>query len=313
MSEQGLVNAAIESARWGLRVFPVAPRGKKPLLRGWQRSATIDITRIEEMWCRVPDANVGVACGSGLVVIDADSRDGEQALRALGVPDTPTVVTGRGKHFYLAGSSHNRVALLPGVDVRGYGGYVVGAGSQHPNGAEYLWDVAPWEAPRAPVPHELRVLLAGPRTSEPRGRASTIVHGERNVKLFQLACALRGRSGLGSEEIRATLLSMNERRCVPPLDALEVESIAASAAKYDSAPLWAIDPVGFAADPALGGRERLLLAALARYCNQEGACWPGVRRLRADTGLATDTIESATRVLVERGRITVERRRGASN
>ncbi len=320
MSQPNRVASALECARSGFRVFPVAPRGKKPLHRGWQRKATDDAAVVEAIWAAEPNANIGVLCERGLIVIDADTAWGEQAVHDLGVIDTTTVKTGKGRHFYLLGESRNRTDLLPGVDVRGTGGYVVGPGSRHPSGAEYRWELPPWEVKPAPAPEPLLALLSEKATqtgsstrTAPAHLASDIEHGTRNATLFQLACSLRGRNGLGYVELLATLTATNTQRCRPPLEAQEVERIARSAASYASAPLWATDPLTFASDSLLGGSERLLLIALARHANDEGICWPGVRRLHANTGLATDTIEHATRALVAANRVKVERRRGKSN
>lgn len=307
--------AAVEAARHGLRVFPVVARGKKPLRRGWQRAATDDVGVVEATWAGVPDANIGVACGGGLLVVDTDSRAGEDAARELGVTDTATVKTGAGRHFYLRGESRNRAGLLPGVDIRGQGGYVVGAGSVHPSGAEYRWEIPLSELPPAPAPPGLLALLAEKPPPRPRsgGLPDKIERGSRNAELFRLACSLRGRSGLSYDELLAAIACANQMRCVPPLDGREVERIARSAAAYSQPPLRATDPLLFATDDALRSRERLLLAALARYANDEGTCWPGVRRLRADTGMASDTIGRAIRALVAADRIVVEKRRGTSN
>ena len=65
------------------------------------------------------------------------------------------------------------------------------------------------------------------------------------------------------------------------------------------------DPLAYARDPRIGAHPRLLLITLAQYANDEGVCWPGVRRLRTDTGLAADTIHGATEALTEAGRIEV--------
>ena len=313
MSALGHGAAAVQTAQAGLRVFPVVPGGKKPLRRGWQSTATHDAAVVEAIWADVPEANIGVATGRGLLVVDTDSGKADAAVRELGMPDTVTVKTGCGYHYYLAGRGRNRASLLPGVDIRGDGGYVVGAGSVHPSGAEYIWVVPPWELRPAPVPPELLGLLSEGRRSIADTLPRKIARGARNPTLFRLACSLRGRSGLGYEELLAAVATANRMRCLPPLDGREVERIARSAAGYERAPLWATDPLAFAADPALSGRERLLLMALAHYADDDGACWPGIRRLRADTGLASDTIGKATTALVAARRITVENRRGTSN
>lgn len=314
MSVGSLHAAAVEYAQAGFSVFPVVPRGKKPLRKGWQRRATDDLGIVEALWRELPEANIGVLTGRGLIVVDADTPEAVSALRSLGLPDTTTVTTARGKHYYLTGNGSNRASVLPGVDVRGKGGYVVGAGSLHPSGVEYRWDIPPWEVGPAPAPPELMAHLTRKRPSSVSpAAAGPIERGSRNTALFKLACSLRGLAGLADPELYAALTAANKRRCRPPLDNREVEAIARSAAKYEAAPLWLTDPIGFAADPMLGARERYLLAALARYANHEGACWPGVRRLRADTGMATDTIKRATNALVKCGRINVETRRGKSS
>lgn len=312
--------AAIEAARAGLRVFPLRPRDKRPLHKGWKSNATSDLAVVEATWREQPDANIGVACGRGLVVIDADSATADAALLAMGMPITPTVKTARGRHYYLTGDNGNRTALLPDVDVRGNGGYVVGAGSFHPSGAEYEWEIAPWELSPAPIPSELVSLLAGAQSvskasggSRARELPQKITDGTRNVELHRVASSLRGRFGLGHDEIRAAISEINRLRCEPPLPASEIESIARSAASYKNAPPWVTDPVAFATDPTLNSKARLLLIALARYSDDEGISWPGVRRLRADTGMASDTIKQATDSLVAAGRLAVEKRSRKSN
>jgi putative DNA primase/helicase len=179
--------AAVDAARAGFRVFPVTPRGKKPLRKGWQRGATTDLAVVEATWAELPDANIGVACGRGLLVVDTDSDAGEAAMRELGLPPTPTVRTANGRHRYFNGNGRNRTSLLSGVDVRGEGGFVVGAGSQHPSGVEYEWEVSSVEVVRAPAPPALIALL-----SKRAARAATldgrIEQGARNATLFRLAC-----------------------------------------------------------------------------------------------------------------------------
>ena len=94
------------------------------------------------------DANIGIATGSssGIFVVDVDGRSGRASLEALRqkhgpLPKTVTVKTGRGRHLYFrcdgaqVGNSASRVAK--GIDIRGDGGYVVGAGSVHAAGTLY--------------------------------------------------------------------------------------------------------------------------------------------------------------------------------
>ncbi len=308
----GLHARATENARAGFRVFPLRPRDKQPLLRGWQRSASTDPAVVESAWLRTPNANIGIACGDGLVVVDADSDRAEDALGELGLPATTSVKTARGSHRYFQGEAGNRTGVLDGVDVRGGGGYVVGAGSLHPNGAGYEWLVPPWELPPVPLPDTLASLLDDSKQTANRRSlradlASEILPGARNRTLFRLACHLRGLTGTSADELAEILAGINRARCRPPLDADEVAWVARSAAKYDAAPLWITNPMAFACDPQLGAYPRLVLVALCRYANCAGKCHPGVRRLHADTGMATDTIRAATATLEAAHRVRVQR------
>lgn len=323
-----LAVAALDLVGQGFRVFPLRPRGKEPAIKGWQSAATSEQALVAEMWARHPDRNIGIACGEGLVIIDADSAAGEAVAEELGMPATCTVRTSKGTHYYLAGNAGNRVRIAEGLDTRGSGGLVVGAGSIHPSGHVYAWIVPPWEVPPAPMPEAIQDLLqAGRRGKTPCvGSSSTpavltpdlargvVDEGERNTYLHRVASSLRGRFGLTVDELLATLQAMNTQRCHPPLGTDEVQLIAASAAKYDAAPPWVIDPQGFAADPALSSGERQVLVALARYAGPSGRCYPSIERLRRDTGKCRNAIVRDIDGLVRTGRITVERgRQGRSN
>lgn len=108
----------------------------------------------------------GIDCGkSGLVVVDEDEADAMAA--ALGyVPDTYTVRTGKGRHFYFLAPAgvrfKNGVKDVPGLDVRADGGYVVAPGSKRPDGREY---VVERDVPVAAMTPALIALL--PKKAEP--------------------------------------------------------------------------------------------------------------------------------------------------
>jgi len=63
------------------------------------------------------------------------------------------------------------------------------------------------------------------------GTPLVLREGERNDRLFQLACALR-RYELGNEALRGALEAINRVHCMPPLEPGEVAKIAASATRY---------------------------------------------------------------------------------
>jgi hypothetical protein len=136
-----MLDHALALARDSYRVFPLEAGGKVPVVKGWPDLATVDEMAIRKWWAEWPNANVGVATGRGLVVLDCDVKDGRQGLSslalmdALGLPTSMRVVTPSGGiHVYLRTSrpwanSVDRLKDFPGIDVRGENGFVVGPGS----------------------------------------------------------------------------------------------------------------------------------------------------------------------------------------
>ncbi len=137
------------------------PRVRKPEA-GW---GSVDPAQIRAWWGRWPDANIGIATGQGLAVLDLDDRDGPcmAELRALvgqygPLPPTPVVATGRGSHIYLAGDMPGS-KTVGSILVRGEGGYVVAPPSNHKSGAVYRWLAGPAEVGLAAWPEWLRLHI----------------------------------------------------------------------------------------------------------------------------------------------------------
>jgi hypothetical protein len=161
-----LRDTALGYAARGWHVFPLhtwrdgrcscgnggCPRpAKHPRTRHGLKEASIDSATIHAWWTRWPDANIAIATGavSGIVVIDIDPRHGgptslEAWERDNGpLPRTLETETGGGgshKVFLHPGFPvKNRTNLVPGVDVRGDGGYIVVPPSVHCSGGRYRW------------------------------------------------------------------------------------------------------------------------------------------------------------------------------
>jgi len=139
-----LLDAALSYARAGYRVFPLEPDGKRPTIKAWPERATTNDAQIREWWRERPNANIGVATGGELLVIDVDTKNGKQGLRSLelletlfDVPQGLRVRTPSGGwHIYLRVPAETDLTIgaesidgFPGLDHRCNGGYVVGAGS----------------------------------------------------------------------------------------------------------------------------------------------------------------------------------------
>ena len=221
--------------------------GKHPHTSHGLQDATKDPEQIRTWWKRWPDANIGVPTGavSGFDVLDIDPRHGgneslEELEREHGkLPETVEAITGGGGRHILfkhKGGVRNSAGRLPGLDVRGEGGYIIVAPSTHASGQAYAWELSsrPDEVELAEWPDRsldaLKISdsnLCSP--APPVG--DRIIKGQRNEVLTSLAGTMRRRE-MSEYEIVAALLVANERRCDPPLPDEEVQRIAASVMRY---------------------------------------------------------------------------------
>jgi len=141
----------------GWSVFPLEARGKKPLCE-WKKFQ-VEPASLEQVreWTK-RECNIGIVTGriSKIVVLDLDNDEAIAEAKRLGLPHTPTVRTGRGRHVYFRhpGSFDvpNAAGIFPGADIRGDGGCVVGPGSVHENGRIYTWALPPGLYDFAPLP-----------------------------------------------------------------------------------------------------------------------------------------------------------------
>ncbi len=240
--------AALAYATHGWSVIPIEPRGKRPLvpwLEFQRRVATAD--EIDGWFGRWPEANVAIVTGrvSGLVVVDIDPRhDGPASLERARdehgpLPRTVEAETGGGgRHLYFAHPGvpvHNRVGILPGVDLRADGGCVVAPPSVHPSARRYRWAAgrAPDDLPLALLPGWLMPAMHGDGThGHPRAHWRELVRGDvaegtRNNTLASLAGHLLWH-GVDPQVALELLLAFNRVRCRPPLPDDEVAQVVAS-------------------------------------------------------------------------------------
>jgi hypothetical protein len=94
-------------------------------------------------------------------VIDLDSEAAVDALElARGGRERisgPVVATAKGYHYFVQPTGlGNRAGVLPGVDFRGAGGFVVAPPSVHPSGTRYRWII---HEPIRPAPSWLVELI----------------------------------------------------------------------------------------------------------------------------------------------------------
>jgi hypothetical protein len=227
-------------------VFPCKPGDKVPLSPHGLKDATTDPHLIGIWWRNWPDANIGIPTGSisGFDVLDVD-EGGDDTLDELEtqngkLPNTVEALTGGGGRHMLfrhRDGVRNSVRNIPGIDVRGEGGYIIAAPSVHKSGREYAWELSsrPGEAEIAEWPEWLldRIRQGNGVVAKPGAPvAGNIAEGKRNATLTSLAGTMR-RKGMTEEAIAAALLAENATACKPPMDDDEVRKIAASIIRYE--------------------------------------------------------------------------------
>lgn len=149
-----MLDAALGYAERGMPVFPCSV-DKAPLTVHGFKDASTDPGVIEAWWKRHPCANIAVATGHGVWVLDVDGPEGDASLGAIaqGRPIFTSVVqTARGRHYWFLGGEgiRSRTKVLPGLDTRGVGGYAIVPPSVHQTGHRYEWVVPLDEIAQAP-------------------------------------------------------------------------------------------------------------------------------------------------------------------
>lgn len=311
-----LSRGAHELAERSFRVFPLKPRSKKPAIKEWQRKATTSSSQIAGWWTKWPDANIAIATGRGLVVLDIDSEDALAYAHEAGLLDdeTPTVKTGRpgdGIHRYfkdpnVGTRTHHLKDGDVKIEVRANGAYVVAPPSVHPDtGALYEWITDP-DHPLALVPEW--ALQAPESPSQPiRDGDGVFAQGERHDRLHKLARAMRG-IGMEGVEIESALRAANESRCAPVLTSEEIEEEIAGIV-----PSVVAKPAGWKPDTEItevsvltgSSTAAVVYAAIRHSCGYKDRCKVEQETLAEKIGKGRDTVIAAIKVLVEVGLIEV--------
>ena len=251
--------AALNYASDGIAVFPVIANGKKPCTPNGCKDAKTDKRAINYWWDKWECSNIGIATGptSRLVVIDLDISDekGKDGYKELEkwqevngkFPQTARALSGSGgMHYYFRTDEKykNRAGILPGVDVRGEGGYIVAPPSIHPNGNAYKWIESPEEVGIAEVDEVVKKFLSMKEVEKSHPDANglptkkfvlpigAIPSGQRNDTIFRLASSLQSQ-GFSDAAISAAVNQVNVEQCSPPLESAEVETLINQALQYN--------------------------------------------------------------------------------
>jgi hypothetical protein len=157
-----LLDAALIYASWNWPVFPLKTASmaaqahdpyktaKTPATKNGFKDATTDTEQIRAWWTRNPDAGIGLATGHHFDVIDIDTPAGIptylQLLQQNRTIHGQVTTASGGIHLYTATTGQGcRTRMLPGVDVRGAGGYVIAPPTRLLNNRRwaYTWNHLP--------------------------------------------------------------------------------------------------------------------------------------------------------------------------
>jgi hypothetical protein len=236
----------------GFSLIPVHVGKKIPAI-AWTQYKTRRASLEEIATWEQAGHNSGIVTGaiSSIFVLDCDTPEAVALALKLGIPENGVSVgTAKGKHFYFRYpdfSIPNKTNFLPGMDIRGEGGFVVAPGSIHPSGVVYVWANQPswneippspeWLLDRlhrdAPVKSEMPVVI----TAKPYGRSAldrelTILRntatGGRNHQLNRSAFALAQLAAGGQIDSGEALTALRHAAQKIGLENLEIEVTLAS-------------------------------------------------------------------------------------
>ncbi len=217
-------DAALEYVDMGFSVIPIKKGEKIPLIE-WASYQQRQPTReeVETWFTDFPDAQIALVTGmvSGVAVVDADGPVGVKWMKSILPATSVYAKTAKGWHaFYkMTNLIGNKTRVVPEIDVRGQGGYVLIAPSIHPSGSQYTLtfpiDGQGWEDltefPYALVQPETKDSI----TLQPVGE------GERNDTLARIVGKYIGKN-LSFEEILNLCTGWN-LSCINPLKQKELE------------------------------------------------------------------------------------------
>jgi putative DNA primase/helicase len=264
---------AADYAAFGLRIFPChsikngrctcgkmdcTSKGKHPRVNGWQNQATADSATIQAWTAEFGEENINwaLACGlgSGLWVVDIDpKKSGYESWELFEEERGEPFITlksrtgGGGRHLFFKTDGRpvpNKVGWLPGVDIRGDGGYVILPQGRHASGGTYEWidwgDTPPAEAPD--VLQSLRSVGTGSSNRTERQDWSDVLRGvpegQRDDTLFAFACYLRRKLD-DQRALVEPLVVEAAKNCDPPFSEEEALKKVDQAFKQDhSDPAW---------------------------------------------------------------------------
>lgn len=225
LDRNSLIECFIKS---DLPILPFAERDKSPIAGfcslDWKRTPPQEKM---DFFFNHPKLNVGLVVCAHMLVIDIDSKHNEWSEHES-FQNTLNVSTAKGAHYYFRKDPvvTTSTKILPDVDIRGSGNYVVIPPSIHSSGVPYQFEnllkpaYLPIEFRQAWCQSEFEMHRSSGNSSLP----PIIIYGTRNDTLWRYGRGLRAR-GKNFYEIEALIRECNRSRCQPPLDGVEMERL----------------------------------------------------------------------------------------
>lgn len=267
----------LESAQYlaslGFHVFRCQP-DRKWGFKGWQEEATNNPAAINTLFAGSDAYNIGIFTekfrdNEALIVVDVDTKPGKDGANSLAMldamgytlPETWTQTTASGgKHFIysnplpLRGGS-KKLFNLPDIDIKSYGGLIIGAGSEI-KGSFYTLDTLGLDSP-APAPQWLLPLLGKVSLSEKpvmdnltidndydvaraidylSNTAPPAIEGQGGDNQTVLTANYLGDMGLSPEKSLELMDIYYNPRCIPPweFDALSTKVFSAFSSRQNA-------------------------------------------------------------------------------
>lgn len=242
----------------GLKIFPVIPNGKTPLIKEWQKDCSNNYMQVLYWLENAPDCNWGLpATPNNLFIIDLDVHDPEKN----GVENFDKIidklfmdadgyagdlydewcdmgpleqVTPSGGHHLIfqtddelrqVPNCSNAFKDYPGIDIR-TDGYIVVEPSNIGD-KKYVFDTIP-SAPNKMHPKLKRFILENVGTKQenkktPYVKPTGVEKGDRDNQLFQYINQLYFKTFLDYDEVLLLALNFNENILEEPFDERDVK------------------------------------------------------------------------------------------
>jgi hypothetical protein len=240
------LRAALDYAEKGLSVIPVRP-DKTPYIKWTEyQKCCATAEEIRAWFKKWPNALIGIITGkiSGLFVIDCDNEEAYQRIQEL-MPDsfiTCVAKTPKGYHLYFVYSDDRTISsvtgVMPKVDIRGEGGYIIAPPSVNSEGNPYSWQLS-LEYMSPPPDTVLNIFNkhiyreSSPDVTERYKTLPSVTisltEGSRDDSLFHIANSLI--KGGMTEQNATYILDILGRHCIPPFPEKEISTKIESAIK----------------------------------------------------------------------------------